>query len=335
MWASFFQIAKTTDDRGRAFPDVPFQQAVQTVQVDLAPSRKLDFWKIMTPVFGIVGLGYVAWNLATNQYSIQSTIIWIIEFGVCVLIWGGIRRIVTKKSRDSSTPSPLYPPTAWLVAHRRCGICGYDLAGISPGADGCAACPECGSAWHSDRWTLEGRELGQNWWVTGGGRAEPSANRFDIDADDRGVALVRKLSLGSCTGSGTIDMSVRESLLRLERLTQARNFRIACVIGIPAWVFTMVLYASLHSANSRDRMNDVVLVGVVSGLIALVLIIAVGRVGIGPGRVRSLLLASGTCPNCYAALKPAAIPAFDGCTACPHCGRAWESSAIDRPEARA
>ncbi len=36
---------------------------------------------------------------------------------------------------------------SWIAEYRRCPICGYDLAGLGPEADGCLVCPECGSAW--------------------------------------------------------------------------------------------------------------------------------------------------------------------------------------------
>jgi hypothetical protein len=33
------------------------------------------------------------------------------------------------------------------LGRRLCPSCGYDLAGLEAGADGCTVCPECGAAW--------------------------------------------------------------------------------------------------------------------------------------------------------------------------------------------
>lgn len=47
---------------------------------------------------------------------------------------------------------------AAMASRDLCRSCAYDMQRLSPDADGCAACPECGSTW---RLTLQGRALEQ------------------------------------------------------------------------------------------------------------------------------------------------------------------------------
>jgi hypothetical protein len=39
-----------------------------------------------------------------------------------------------------------------LLAHRRCGACGYDLSSVAPASDGMRQCPECAAAWALEAW---------------------------------------------------------------------------------------------------------------------------------------------------------------------------------------
>lgn len=60
-----------------------------------------------------------------------------------------------------SAKPPLFEAVAQLLSDcRLCVVCGYDLAGLKPQADGCTVCPECGGAWRlrsPARSAVEGR----------------------------------------------------------------------------------------------------------------------------------------------------------------------------------
>ncbi len=95
------------------------------------------------------------------------------------LIVGGVVSMVRRAQRPPAPPTlqPPFDPTPWLslalvacsivlivttfslrsrrtrtaraacLEHSLCPSCGYTLTGIPLHADGCAVCPECGSAW--------------------------------------------------------------------------------------------------------------------------------------------------------------------------------------------
>ncbi|MDX2146416.1 MAG: hypothetical protein SFZ23_02750 [Planctomycetota bacterium] len=202
---------------------------------------------------------------------------------------------------------------------------------VDPEADGCAACPECGAAWHRDRWTMENQDV---------------TARADIDklpthdfelgykliCDDRGVPIaMQTFSLGSWTRSSAVDPESRDRVLAEARITRARHIRWALAVAVPTWIALMIWVSLVRPPPYADYWRTLTLIGVVTALIIALLAYFVSRTEVPAAAARALILRHGACPSCGARLpilnQRDEPPTFDGATPCRNCGRAWKLNA--------
>lgn len=219
--------------------------------------------------------------------------------------------------------------SAWRLAHGKCARCDYPIANLAAAEDGCVVCPECGHAWHSQRFTMVGSDIDARDRL----RALPDDSLGGLTlADDRNVELLRPLTWpppwasAREAGSGGVhggvvdedEASRRAIMPRIERVLafedRKRRIILMCAMVLPVPLVTA--FAVLVVAT-QDR-SDAAIVGLIVGL------------GVTAAAVSNLrrnrpikfsILVFKLCPNCGARLDGA--PQFDECIACGKCGRAW------------
>lgn len=264
--------------------------------------------------------------------SILNASPWILLFG---LGWGfgfrlfmAIRRARTRAQNRGLPMLPMW--TAALAAHRRCGGCGYSLREVEPGEGGFARCPECGSSWHKDRWTMQDRDATQSALLI---EAYSRSQRHDtglktgFTSDDRGVPLVqREFTLESWLKNQGLFISVARSIRARDRLAGLRNMRIAMMVVPIGGVAGVVLTYVLAGGQAPDP-------GTVTSVVVFICIICpfvvywAYRTGLSGHRLRALILSHGACPCCGVSFPPGKPVQFDGCIVCNSCGRAWKREA--------
>lgn len=213
--------------------------------------------------------------------------------------------------------------TAWLSAHQRCGVCACDLSKSSADEDGLVICPECGSAWHPDRWTLKSDNIATS-NLTVDVLLTRTGTTFEWCTDDRGVPLdLRGFSILKWSNQPRASTKLAAKLLRQESFEGQRRLRRAFPITILGWLAFNVAIFIIRNPAPRDRVFDIVFVGIVTALIAGVVLYVARRGIVNPRRFRATLLSHHVCANCGGELDEFPAPSFDGCTACAHCGRAW------------
>ncbi|MEK6701903.1 MAG: hypothetical protein AABZ53_06545 [Planctomycetota bacterium] len=229
---------------------------------------------------------------------------------------------------DGHRARELWVPIAWLCAHRVCGVCGYEMKEIEPGADGIAVCPECGAAWHRDRWTMAGNNPRANDELVGLIEGRPLARVGMSDVDDRGVpAAIARGFYPRWMNDARVPADVRDDLRARIRAVGARRARLFNVFGLPIWLGVVAFMMWSADPLPRDRWATLQVFTLTTGLFYLVLMYVAVRAGIGKGRIKRESLNLGRCPNCGEGLGSGVV-GFDGCEACARCGRAWKHAEI-------
>ncbi|MCC6971566.1 MAG: hypothetical protein IT434_15250 [Phycisphaerales bacterium] len=219
--------------------------------------------------------------------------------------------------------------TAWLSAHQRCGVCACDLSKSSADDDGLVTCPECGSAWHPDRWTLKSDNIAAS-DLTLDVMMGANGSSFEWCTDDRGVPLdLRGFSIMKWSNQPRASTKMAARLLRQVAFERKRRLRRVFPVTILGWLVFNVAIFIIRNPAPRDRVFDIALVGVVTALIAAVVLYIARRGNVNPRRFRAALLSHHVCANCGGELDEFPAPSFDGCTACAHCGRAWNLSEFE------
>lgn len=305
---------KPVDDRGREIPAHALRHAAE----DAATQRGIK-GQIAPAV--IVGIGVLILISNVAQYGIGTLavnprhfILPIASIGLFAFLnW--LRR---RRASQLAGGGPVLPiGAAWLAAHRFCGACGYDMKAAHPEADHCAVCPECGAAWHSDRWTREG--------------LDPHAARFSIamllqresegwrrlDLDDRRLPLDKPIQFPpdwiGRVGQVT-ERAIRVGFLK-DREQRWRKILLFTAVAMLAGFGCAVV-------ATRGDIPVSALIGVLAAVIGLP--IAIYLMQNNPmTRMKNACIAHALCPHCGHGLN-VSKPQFDGCVPCEACGRAWK-----------
>lgn len=224
---------------------------------------------------------------------------------------------LARHKRLPEQPARLLPWAASLLAHGRCGACNTNLRDLTPDDRGMVTCPTCATTWHHHRFTLA--------------PDVPPKAAFgdDLDIfliDDRGVALQSPWTWPPIwSGREKLSTGVPAFLQEARAVWRRR-----ALIGVPLVVvgstaaITLLYWFGAGEGNEPNYpIVDLVPVLGVAALVTVLLFLALGP---GPRWQRAKALALGFCRNCGQDLR--STPAqFDGCHACPHCGRAWSLGA--------
>jgi ssDNA-binding Zn-finger/Zn-ribbon topoisomerase 1 len=212
---------------------------------------------------------------------------------------------------------PLLPVAASLLANRRCGSCAFELDPGTKDSHGLVTCPECGAAWHTDRFMppeLAPKLAGMSMPAQLTGRVACSP------ADDRGVACTaldeNDSRLRPVIG-GAMIKSIAVDLAGLRRKRAGALFVIALGVGV---IVPLVALAGLEDQDLAIGMSLVV-----AAFLVLVGLIQLGRTTFA--ETRATWLAHGRCPCCAASLLELEAR-FDACVTCPGCARAWRINEV-------
>lgn len=211
---------------------------------------------------------------------------------------------------------------ACLAAHGLCGACGYDLHTVAPEPDGCVVCPECGAAWHSDRFVLQDVDPRPSIPLAalaarGHSPAAPGST------DDRGVPMRRRWGWPPVW---PLNDSPAHRELETFATTAMRRFH-GRVLPIAALAWALVLLLIVRNSSPLDTL-EIGISTVVTFLIAAIVCFAVSRIYRDRIMLREVRR-MGLCPNCGRTLPAGSPPTFDGCTVCPGCRLAWRLSGPD------
>jgi hypothetical protein len=291
------------DDRGLAFNPAPSELLVEHMR----PRRAIV--ALAMRVVGLMALGWLVFSFArspklpTVGHLVAVVVVLAFPLLVARLANGGARRRL---------PSVM----AHLAAHCHCGNCGYDLRKLEREGDSCVVCPECGAAWHSDRFVLADQEPKdsetlQKLLSRGG------AGESESECDDRGLMLDGPVKwpprwIDSAT-------TPPDAAARLSTEMQRRRRRWLS-IAVPG---ALVVWAGAVYGLSLINREPLGLIIVVTGLIGLTGLYAITRVYVDRAMLRVPVDDLGLCNNCGRPLPEGSSPAFDGCTVCSKCGRAW------------
>lgn len=320
-------MRQSIDDRGRKLPPVDladFFGAIWTKGREPAPYRRRILWTwIITSGFVL----YVLVMLVSNPTRALSALLpstgsqWIV-FGLMMCIPLFTVRIAPRFAGPFRQSLPQI--NAWLAAHGRCGACGYDLDAIQVAPDGRVVCPECGSAWHPDRWTLKSDDISTS-SLTVDVLLARTGTTFEWCTDDRGVPLdLRGFSIRKWSRQPRASTELAAKLLRQEAFERRRRLRRTFHVVVFAWLVINIAALIIRNPPPRDLVFDIMSVGIVTALIAGIVLYIARRGNVNPRRFRSTLLSHHVCANCGGELDESPPPTFDACRACVHCGRAWK-----------
>jgi hypothetical protein len=294
------------DDRGKALELAPDWIVAEQV----GHRRSLPHWLFRALVVGAIG-----WAVFSFAGDPKMPTIGDVAFGVGLLVFGLVfRRLAPKPARPR-----LSQLAAQLVAHCRCGSCGYNLQNLERVSDGCVVCPECGAAWHSERFVLVGHDpkesaLLQTLMSSGHVTHEES------ECDDRGLKLDAPIKWPPrWMGSG---VTPADDLRRL-RATMRGKLRRCLVVGVPATLVAWGGAVYLMTIPEREPFQ-VRLILVMTGLIAAISLYAAARIRLDREMLRIPVDDLGLCNNCGRVLPLEGPPGFDGCIVCTVCKRAWK-----------
>lgn len=267
----------------------------------------------------LVAVVVALWTQRPRWPSPMAVMIWLAGPLLTVFLPQFVLRF--RRARAKSPQSPL---AAFLAAHRFCGACGYDLHSVEPHPDGCAVCPECGGAWHRDRFVLQDRDPRASSTI-GALAAAGHGLADDRTCDDRGVPLAHSVGWPpNWLNKPTADRSIVQQLTHLAT-TRRRAFRKRWIV--PATIAWAALGAGIVLIIEEREPEMLTVVAIVTMLIFALTFYAVERIWIDHAMARAAVDTFGACNNCGALLPVNPPPTFDSCVVCSACQRAWTRSA--------
>lgn len=240
---------------------------------------------------------------------------------------------------------------ATILARRRCGCCGYGLAGVRVGADGLVGCPECDAHWKAERLCAgqlnPGDVVPPPPQAPDGVRVPQPHMRmlvryrlwtpYSADASGRIVPLVDYRLRGAESRAKSPDHGARLTAARRDlrpawfiiALVYLLVLVMVGVLSLQLWVLSAPLRSILAADPTTvgwDRISCVILptLGCVFMLLAMGLVLTrlVTRPGAPRGKkIVRVMLKHAVCPSCAGDLKD--VPVSDGKQLCAVCGSVW------------
>ena len=226
-----------------------------------------------------------------------------------------------------------------IAAHGLCGSCGYTMQNLPPDPDGCVVCPECGSAWDTERMTrahwrpekaiLIPPRTFSSWILL----ALPG-----LGSDARGV-LHRRIDTRLTSIPGPARAARPEAAwaaLRRDLRRIGRGGRIA--LCVPAFVLLLccVRWLVLEILLPRTDVALAIFLAVTIPFLGYVCTaILCSEWWMPRDRIERAFVSHGACPVCASTLAPRASRSRR-LMACDGCGCAWRAGAThDAPPAHA
>lgn len=308
--------ASITDDRGVRLPVIGQRRR------ELTRVKRRVPWFLLGDalVLFVIGIFGFCTFFVTRPGGMSPVVCTSALLVVCIAIGVFMRRKILPAIREKNA---LGPTAGWLVFQGHCPACGYLISDLTPLEDGCVVCPECGGAWHSERWTAASRADERRKEAVA---VDLLAGAASDRRDDRGVPLPWSLS----TPPRWLDRRDLSPALRRDIEQRLRAaFRRWGVALIAASVLVFGVSSALFAAGVVDWRQwaglalGFVALGTVCGTVLVLCAFVVIVASPSAASLRREWLRWGVCPNCGCAFAPDAKPQFDGCTACRECGRAW------------
>ncbi len=317
--------ANARDDRGDPLPpssiDVATLRTIKPSEFKWNP--KVDPRTVVPIIVGIGAYTVVGHILTpyTGRFAGHA-----ISCATMVLI---LRAFIWLYSRDG-------------IAHRffagnmlraaRCPCCGYELHDLAPADDGRVPCPECGAAWHVDRW--KGSLPDAKRLLTRALDAGMSKAVLRVHMDDRGVHLPDG-TRWKCPWHADFLRSQRTGVHldpRMESFSRAtwkarervirRKFR---DLSICFLTIALAVFIAGEDGDGRGLAIVIVLLGV-PGSFLFAATNSDHRVPL-----RATALQHSLCPACGELLDLNQPRQFDGCIQCAKCAAAWKVDADASP----
>lgn len=214
-----------------------------------------------------------------------------------------------------------------LVHIGHCGGCGFPLHELAPAPDGCVTCPECGAAWHRDRWRRQRPDA-----VSRAQKridAPPQRHSDRSKVDDRATPLASSLVWEPSWYGTLLDRFTRDTIAP-EHWKAASDFYAECSaelrrlrIRYTLWCLGGMcgLMAMTWAAGISTESPDVYVLIILMTLIALAFAVFTAKSNID---TRSVALGHSLCPSCGEVLNLTQPRQFDGCIQCAKCAAAWK-----------
>jgi uncharacterized Zn finger protein (UPF0148 family) len=307
------------DDHGALIPEERAADPLRGLWHDRTRPFEIPWGNILWPL-GFLGWFYLFWVPSRPVFNgvrdLWPLVIYVAYFAGWIVY---MRR--SAKRPGSSFWMAVWSRIAWLAAYRHCGACGYSLAEVEPGGDGFATCPECGSAWHRDRWTLEGRDPRQDRALLAWLRRSHDTKRNGFD--DRGLPITMRVGwMPRWIGDAWVPPDMRSRVR--ERLARVARRRIAWMgaTALVAWVVAFVVLMRVRDPLPRDWWSDFQVIGVITWMMYMGVLYVIVRTSVRSTDVRAAVIDEDRCPSCGEGLAGRETQ-FDGCVTCGRCLHAW------------
>ena len=145
---NYFGTTEAFDSRGRA---TAVHRDRETSKSDhfrsLVTPQQRALWRLCTYVPMLAAIAWPGFIFAFIPngpiFSLHGLAACVLMLVPCILAFAAIRLV------DHKIKVPAI--VMYRLRQMRCGCCDYGIGAISPEADGCTVCPECGAAWKLDR----------------------------------------------------------------------------------------------------------------------------------------------------------------------------------------
>lgn len=242
--------------------------------------------------------------------------------------------IVTQSRRGENVPLALRErlTTASLLRAGRCAGCGFGLRGLE-GPEGLVTCPECGAAWHCDRWRIEHDATDS--LATRAIRYDFRMQNAADQVDDRGALLDAPMTPRPrwLKGAMADKSSPPTHLAPFLAARRAAMRQVISWVAIPLVLFLFAGVAIAITATTDLSAYLPVLIAFFLGF-GIIIIVVMKHVGRAHVDVRTLALTHAVCPACGGSIDPAVPRDFDGCIMCKCCASAWRYDELRKPAAR-
>lgn len=322
-------LSSPTDERARDADSLTALNALLMQEVYVSTRGNLAGPQLMYITAGITGLVVLA--LVRTVFPASPAFMSYIAAGVVA----GAQVVVGLRWHAARATATI---VATMLAHGRCGSCGYSLREIKPDAHGRAVCPECGAAWNRSRIGTARVGVGRVTAAAGAhAQAVPPGSLLDpptfVDDGQRVVRLMDSTTRGEmdeATHAGV--WAAAKQKVRRDRLLSLAL--LAIFLPVTAALLFYDFWRRLpgpHTVLSGVRLLGV-FVGVWAvlffGVVYFIKGLRVHYERYAPA-IRDAFLARGRCPACSASIleeqpsEQPSVPSSPRPAECPGCGARW------------
>ncbi len=344
-------VARAKDDRGRRVVLLdPARVRASAALAEPATAARLAWARaeLRAGTFGLraVVCGVLLW-VAFPVLDTNNPPAWV--WLTVLPVWAGIVWTLNRYLARRGNPRRTHRIGSLLASHGLCPSCAYGLADLSPEADGCTVCPECGGAWRRGVRTAAGPGIPGSMTKQRRGwrRHMPCVLTRDDRRETHASVRLTLESLLALPWSDPQRRRLQTAMYEARDATRtARRWMAAMQFGLAAIFFGMTAWFAWTTAAFLIEQETAL--ASIGGVPAVMYASAIGMSGfwaiMGMWHLvlgRSFLASRGWasfpkgsaclprhdfCAACYNDLRTLA-PDPDGCTVCPECGAAWRLGA--------